>query len=125
MKNILNKDHGTIITGSDTTNKMAFANLIAGSLGTVAVADFQGITGLYNSVFLTNPDVLIVTQFNPTHENLTVAKSLVANDKMIVERKGYDPETVALPLFIFVTNGAQVVKQAEASRRFTVIRIEG
>lgn len=125
MRNILTKGHGIIITGQNSASKRALAQAIAESVGIFAMADFEGLTGSYNSVFLTGPDVMIVTQFNPTSENLAKASALVSDDKIVVERRGYDPQVVDLPPFIFVTSGAQVVKLAEAGRRFTVIRMEG
>lgn len=125
MKQLLTKGHGIIITGGQGAGKLSLAKIIAESIGFFAMADFKGLTGLYNSVFLTGPEVLIVTQFNPTVENLAAARELVSDDKIVVERRGYDPEVVDLPCFIFVTNAAQSVKLAEAGRRFTVIRMEG
>jgi len=125
MRNFLKKGHTILITGQGTASKMALARTIAESAGYFAIADFEGVTGPYNSVFLTAPDVLIITQFNPTHEKLAEAKELISDDKIVVERKGYDPQIVDLPRFIFVTGGAQVVKLAEAGPQFTVIRIGG
>lgn len=125
MKTILNKNHGIIITGGQGADKLSLAKVIAESIGFFAMADFKGLTGSYNSVFLIGSEVIIVTQFNPTVENLAAARGLVADDKITVNRQGYDPEVVDLPCFIFVTAGPQVVKLAEAGRRFTVIRMEG
>ena len=125
MKNILTMDHGILITGQDSASKMALARTIAESVGFFAIADFQGINGHYDSVLLTGPVVLIVTQFDPTFENIAKAKMLVLDDKIIVERRGYDPQLVDLPRFIFVTRGAQIIKLAEAGQHFTVIRIGG
>ncbi len=123
MKHTLKKGHGILITGQDLTNKVTLARTIAESFGFFVMADFEGITGPYNSVFLTGPDVVIVTQFNPTFENLTKAKTLVSDDKIIVERKGYDPQIVDLPRFIFVTGGAKTIKRAEGGHQLTVISI--
>jgi len=125
MKNILKEGHGILITGQDNASKMILARTIAESVGFFAIVDFEGINGSYNAVFLTGPDALIVTQFNPTYENLVKAKAFVVDDKIIVERRGYDPQLVDLPRFIFVTSGPQVVKLAEAGHQFTVIRIGG
>ncbi len=125
MKHILKKSHGILITGQDKASKMALAKVIAESVGFFAMADFEGINGAYNSVFLTGPDVIIVDEFDPTYANLAKAKQLTSDDKIVVERRGYDPQLVDLPLFIFVTNGAQVVKLAEAGPQFTVIRMGG
>ena len=125
MKDILKKSHGILITGQDNTSKMALAKVIAESVGFFAMVGFEGIDGPYNSVFLTGPDVLIVYDFDPTYENLAEAKQFIIDDKIIVERRGYDPQIVDLPCFIFVTSGAQVIKLAEASSQFTVISIGG
>ena len=125
MKQLLTKGQGIIVTGQDIASKMALAVLIADPIGFYAVADFKGINGPFNSIFLTGSEVIIVTQFDPTPGNLDTAKALVSNDDIVIERKGYSPQTVELPLFIFVTNGPQVIKQAEAGQGFTVIRMGG
>ncbi len=125
MKSILKKGHGIIITGPTKANKIVLAKVIAESIGFFAMADFEGINGLFNSVFLTGPDVLIVEEFDPTEVNLAKAKALVSDDKIVVERRGYDPQIVDLPCFIFVTNSEEQFNFLPNYHRFTVIRIGG
>lgn len=129
MKNILTKGHGIIITGDKGTGRPLLAKAIAKSIGFFAVADFKGITGPYNSVFLVGAEVVVVTDFNPTEENLAVAIALVANEKIAVERQGYDTQIVDTPCFIFVTNNNNTerleysVTLSDHMRRFTIIDI--
>lgn len=124
MKNILTKGRGIIITGDQGVGKLSLAKAIAKSIGFYAVADFKGVTGPFNSVFLVGAEVVIIEQFDPTDENLAVAVSLVANDKITVERQGYTPQLVDAPHFIFVTNNnTERLDLSEHMRRFTMIDV--
>lgn len=122
MYNVLTED-GLIITGAQGTGKSILAKIIAESRGeyiTVSIDEF------YSQRF--SPDgideaaTVIMEEFNPTPENIVLAKSLVTNQRLEVEFKMCSPFTIETPHFIFVADAP--VSLSKDCRRFNVITME-
>lgn len=66
-------------------------------------------------------ETVVVREFSGTEEELTLAKVLVSEREVMVERKGKLPELEKLPNFIFCSGSKNPIPVDTADRRFIVI----
>lgn len=124
---VLEKGKLLIITGDEGVGKIArkIADYHAHSSLKYVTTSLQEITlGNFalGQVLEYEPDTVIIEdELNLIDSHLDFMKPLIANEKIMIDRKGKEPKLVNLPNFIICTGDKEPLKHSINEHRFTVL----
>ena len=117
----INKENGIVIWGKQASGKTTLAQSIAKSRGSYDMALMSDLFRPFGLVFAPNVKTVIVEGFYGSEKELVKMKSLISEDKVLVERKGRNPKLEKMPNFIFCSGDKNPIPLDIEERRFIII----
>jgi energy-coupling factor transporter ATP-binding protein EcfA2 len=125
MEASIEKGRALVLAGPEGGGKSKLARELAAAHGSYVETDARALQSPFRlgKLLAGKPDTIIVNEVPAHLITAPETKSLVANESIVIHRKGCEEKIMPAPNFIFCTGDVNALRLHPHDRRFTVIRV--